>query len=141
MSRSPDLIAGGIFTVIGGGFVAGALGHDRGTLLRMGPGYFPLVVGVIVAGLGIAIMVFSSSGPAFGTVPWRAMILIVTAICFFGYSVRIIGFVPASFVAALLTALAAARFRTALAVAAGLTAAATLIFVVGLQLRLPLWWF
>jgi hypothetical protein len=44
-------------------------------------------------------------------------------------------------VTALLTALASRRVRplTALLVAVGLTAAATLIFILGLQLRLPLW--
>jgi hypothetical protein len=44
-------------------------------------------------------------------------------------------------VTALLTTLASRRIRpvTAVAVAAGLTVASTLIFIVGLQLRLPLW--
>ncbi|BBH68815.1 membrane protein [Actinoplanes sp. OR16] len=145
MRGSTDLLAGGIFTVIGGAFVAGSLSHDRGTLLRMGPGFFPLVVGVIVAVLGLAIM-FQNSGVAFGAIPWRAVILIVAAVGFFGYFVRRLGFVPTSFVTALLTALAeprwvAARPVRALVVAAGLTVAATLIFVVGLRLRIPLWWF
>jgi hypothetical protein len=49
--------------------------------------------------------------------------------------------VPTSAVTALLTTLASRRIRplTAVAVAVGLTVASTLIFVVGLQLRIPLW--
>jgi hypothetical protein len=144
MRSFPDLLAGGIFLLIGGVFVAGSLGYDRGTALRMGPGYFPLLVGAVVAVLGLAIVVkglIAADDITFGPVPWRAVGLIVSAVVFFGFFVRRLGFVPTSFVTALLTALASRRVRplTALLVAVGLTAAATLIFILGLQLRLPLW--
>jgi hypothetical protein len=124
--------------------VVGSLGYDLGTPLRMGPGAFPLLVGASMAVLGLAIVVkglVAGEVPAFGPVPWRAIALIVLAILFFGSTVRRLGFVPASAVTALLTTLASPRIRllTAVAVAAGLTVAGTLIFVVGLQLRIPLW--
>ncbi|MDR7278432.1 tripartite tricarboxylate transporter TctB family protein [Catenuloplanes atrovinosus] len=140
----PDVLAGGVFVVIGAAFVAGALGYDRGTALRMGPGYFPLLVGAIVTGLGLAIVVkglVAGEVITWEAVPWRAIALIAAAVAFFGLSVGTLGFVPASVVTALLTALASRRVRplTAVAVTAGLTAAATLIFVVGLQVRIPLW--
>jgi hypothetical protein len=140
----PDVLAGAVFVLIGGAFVVGALGYDRGTPLRMGPGYFPLLVGAIVAALGLAIVVkglVAGEVPSFGTVPWRAVAAIVLAVLFFGFFVRRLGFVPTSLVTALLTTLASTRVRplTAAAVAVGLTVAATLIFVVGLQLRVPLW--
>ena len=48
----PDILAGGIFVLIGGAFVVGSLGYELGTPLRMGPGYFPLLVGAILAALG-----------------------------------------------------------------------------------------
>ncbi|MEV0900825.1 tripartite tricarboxylate transporter TctB family protein [Actinoplanes sp. NPDC049802] len=140
----PDVLAGGVFAVIGGAFVVGSLGYDRGTPLRMGPGYFPLLVGAIVTVLGLAILVkglVAGSDLPFDAVSWRAVALITVAVVFFGVFVRVLGFVPTSFVTALLTAFASRRVRplTALAVAAGLTVAATLVFIVGLQLRLPLW--
>jgi hypothetical protein len=140
----PDVLAGGIFVLIGGAFAVGSLGYELGTPLRMGPAYFPLAVGVILAALGLAIVVkglIAGEVAAFGPVPWRAVAAIVTAVLFFGLTVQGLGFVPASFVTALLTTLASARIRppAALAVAAGLTVAATLIFVAGLQLRVPLW--
>ncbi|GAA0459889.1 membrane protein [Actinoplanes capillaceus] len=140
----PDVLAGGVFAVIGGVFVVGSLGYDRGTPLRMGPGYFPLLVGAIVTVLGLVILVkglIAGSDLPFDAVPWRAIVLVTVAVVFFGVFVRVLGFVPTSFVTALLTAFASRRVRplTALAVAAGLTVAATLIFIVGLQLRLPLW--
>ena len=140
----PDVLAGGVFVLIGGLFVAGSLGYDRGTLLRMGPGYFPLVAGATVAALGLAIVVkglVAGEDIRFGAVPWRAVVLVVAAVVFFGLFVRGLGFVLTSFVTALLAALASRRVHPlmALAVAAGLTVAATAIFIFGLQLRIPLW--
>lgn len=140
----PDVLAGGIFVLIGGAFVVGALGYERGTPLRMGPGYFPLLVGATLAALGLAIVLkglVAGEVISFGAVPWRAVAAIVLAVVFFGFAVRRLGFVPTSALTALLTTLASARVRplTAVAVSAGLTVAATLIFVVGLQLRIPLW--
>ncbi|WP_219500067.1 tripartite tricarboxylate transporter TctB family protein [Nonomuraea ceibae] len=140
----PDVLAGVVFILIGGAFVAGSLGYELGTPLRMGPGAFPLLVGAVVAALGLAIVVkglVAGEVIAFGPIPWRAVGVIVLALVFFGFTVRGLGFVPASLVTALLTTVASKRVRPlmAVAVAAGLTLAATLIFVVGLQLRLPLW--
>ncbi len=140
----PDVLAGGIFVLIGGAFAVGALGYELGTPLRMGPGAFPLLVGAVVAALGLAVAVkglIAGEVAAFGPVPWRAVAVIVLAIAFFGLTVRGLGFVPTSAVTALLTTLASTRVKPlmAVAVAAGLTLASTLIFVVGLQLRLPLW--
>ncbi|GIH75261.1 tripartite tricarboxylate transporter TctB family protein [Planobispora longispora] len=139
----PDVLAGAIFILIGGAFVAGALGYELGTPLRMGPGAFPLLVGAIMAALGLAIVVkglVAGEMISFGPVPWRAVAAIVLALLFFGFTVRGLGFVPASAVTALLATLASTRVRplAAVAVTAGLTVAGTLIFVVGLQLRIPL---
>lgn len=140
----PDVLAGGIFILIGGAFAVGSLGYQLGTPLRMGPGAFPLLVGVIVAVLGLAIVIkglIAGEVAEFGPVPWRAIAVIVLAVIFFGSTVRGLGFIPTSAVTALLTTLASRRIRpiTAVAVSAGLTAVGTLIFVVGLQLRIPLW--
>jgi hypothetical protein len=140
----PDVLAGSIFAGLGGAFVVGSLGYELGTPLRMGPGAFPLLTGVIVAALGLAIAVkglVAGEVPEFGPVPWRALAVMVLAVLFFGFTVRRLGFVPASAVTAFLCTLAGNRVRvvTALAVTAGLTTAATVIFVFGLQLRIPLW--
>ena len=139
----PDVLAGGIFVLIGGSFAVGSLSYELGTPLRMGPGYFPLVVGVIVAVLGLAIVLkglVAGEVLSFGVIPWRAIVVIVLALLFFGFTVRGLGFVPASAMTAVLTTLASPRVRPlpAAAVTVGLTVASTLIFVVGLQLRIPL---
>jgi hypothetical protein len=140
----PDVLAGGIFVLIGAAFVVGSLSYSLGTPQRMGPGYFPLLMGAILAALGLGVVVkglVAGEVIEFGAIPWRAVVAIVLALVFFGFTVRRLGFVPTSFVTAFLTTMASTRVRllTALAVAAGLTVASTLIFVVGLQLRIPLW--
>ncbi|AWS46947.1 tripartite tricarboxylate transporter TctB family protein [Streptosporangium sp. 'caverna'] len=140
----PDVLAGGIFVLIGGAFVVGSLGYELGTPLRMGPGAFPALVGGAVIALGLAIVIkglIAGEVVSFGPIPWRAVTVIVLAVLFFGFTVEGFGFVPTSAVTALLTTLASSRVRplTAVAVAAGLTVAGTLIFVFGLQLRIPLW--
>ncbi|MEU6075397.1 tripartite tricarboxylate transporter TctB family protein [Micromonospora sp. NPDC047074] len=140
----PDVLGGSVFVLIGGAFVVGSLSYDLGTPLRMGPGYFPLLVGAILAVLGLATVVkglVAGEVLSFGPIPWRAVAVIVLAVLFFGFAVRGLGFVPTSAVTALLTTMASRRVRPAVAVAvtAGLTVASTLIFVVGLQLRIPLW--
>jgi Tripartite tricarboxylate transporter TctB family len=140
-----DILAGLIFVAFGLAFAITSLSYELGTPLRMGPGYFPLVLGGLLVLLGLLIVGrgFISSSSAeerFGTVPWRAVVLIVVAVLFFGLTVRGLGLVPATAVTALLTALASYRtgVLAAVAIAAGLTVLCVLIFVLALQLRLPL---
>jgi hypothetical protein len=140
-----DLLAGLIFVAFGLAFAATSLTYDLGTPLRMGPGYFPLVLGGILVLLGLLIVgkgLVAGAGEEgrLGAVPWRALVLIVVAVLFFGMTVRGLGVVPATAVTALLTALASYRtgILAAVAIAAGLTVLCVLIFVLALQLRLPL---
>lgn len=138
-----DLLAGGTFIALGVAFAAGSLAYDIGTPVRMGPGYVPLVLGVVLAGLGGLVIVkgfIAGEGEPIGGVDWRAVILITAALLFFGLTVRGLGVVGALFGASLLAALARSQTsaREALVIAVGLTALSVVIFIVALQLRLPL---
>jgi putative tricarboxylic transport membrane protein len=140
-----DILAGLIFVAFGLAFAITSLSYELGTPLRMGPGYFPLALGGILVLLGLLIMVkgfIAGSGAEerLGSFPWRALLLIVLAVLFFGLTVRGLGLVPATAVTALLTALASSRTSVlaAMAIAAGLTVLCVLIFVLALQVRLPL---
>lgn len=139
-----DLVSGAVFILIGLAFATGALDYNIGTPARMGPGFVPLLLGGLLAALGAAIVVkgfVAGEGEAMGHVSLRAVVLVVASFIFFGLTVRGLGVVPALFGTVLIAALA--RDRTsplaALLMAAGLTAASVLIFIVALQLRLPLW--
>lgn len=138
-----DLLAGALFVAFGLAFAVTAASYEVGSALRMGPGYFPLVLGGILVLLGVLIGVkgfVAGEGDDLGSVPWRAAVLLVGALLFFGFTVRGLGLVPAVFVAVFMAAMAAhgARLRSAAVTAAALTALSYLIFVLVLQLRLPL---
>jgi hypothetical protein len=140
-----DLLAGLIFVAFGLAFAITSLRYELGTPLRMGPGYFPLVLGGILVVLGLLIVgkgviASASDEGRLGSVPWRALLLIVLAVLFFGLTVRGLGVVPATAVSALLTALASYRtgILAAVAIAAGLTVLCVLVFLLALQLRLPM---
>jgi hypothetical protein len=138
-----DLLAGGTFIALGVAFAAGSLAYDIGTPVRMGPGYVPLVLGLVLAGLGVLVIVkgfIAGEGEPIGEVDWRAVILITAALLFFGLTVRGLGVVGALFGASLLAAMARSQtsVREAIVIAVGLTALSVVIFIVALQLRLPL---
>lgn len=148
-SRS-DVLAGLIFVAFGLAFSIGAATYDIGNPTRMGPGFYPLVIGGSLAALGGAIALIPSvrepdtaptTAPIAPTAPpWRAIVLIIGAITIFGLTVRGLGLIPSVFLTALLSTLASRQVRpwTALAFAVGLTLLSFLIFVVALSLRLPL---
>ena len=138
-----DVLAGAIFIVLGLAFALGALAYEVGDPLRMGPGYMPLALGILVTALGIGVIIkgfLAGEGGDIGRVEWRAVVLIVAALLFFGITVRGLGVAGALFGTTLLAALA--RDRTApleaLAIAIGLTLLSVVLFIYVLQLRLPL---
>lgn len=138
----PDVVAGATFIGFGLGFALQALTYDVGTPLRMGPGFFPLLLGATLVVLGLLVVgsgfVAERDEPV-GGAPWRGVVLISVAFIFFGLAVRGLGVAPSLFVATLLSALASERVGvlTALVIAAGLTVLSVVIFIVALQLRLP----
>jgi putative tricarboxylic transport membrane protein len=138
-----DILAGLAFVGFGLAFAVSATAYEIGTTVRMGPGYFPLVLGgllVLLGGFIAAKGFLASEEGAIGTIPWRALALIVGAVLFFGLTVRGLGLVPATFVTALMSAFASRRAGVvaALLVTVGLTVLCVLVFVVVLSLRLPL---
>jgi len=150
-----DLCAGGTFIALGGGFAIGALQYDLGTAFQMGPGYVPLALGLTLAALGALILghgVLLALGhrtaehetlvreEQAGPVPWRRGGLLVAGVVIFGLTVDGLGIAFATFATTFLAALSGHRNTPlkALVIAAGLTVLCLLIFVVGLQLSLPL---
>ena len=138
-----DVVAGVIFAAFGLAFALASFRYDLGTALRMGPGYFPLVLGGVLVFLGIGIAaqgVLSGDAAPLGPIPWRGLILLTLAVLFFGSTVRRLGLAPALFGAVLLAAFSSTRVTAVLglAMAVGLTALCSLIFVQLLGLPVPL---
>jgi hypothetical protein len=137
-----DFGAGLIFIAIGIAFGLGAMGLEIGTALRMGPGYFPLVLAGLLVALGLAIVAGSFGHRARGrlVVPWRGLILTLPVPVVFGLTVRGLGLVPALVLAVLISAFASRRMSVplALALSLGLTLFCVLVFSFGLGLPLRL---
>lgn len=141
--KGKDILAGLTFIAFGGAFAVLATEYEVGTPVRMGPGYFPLVLGGTLAFLGILIVVkgvISGEAEAIGAIPWRAIALIVGAILFFGLTLRGLGLIPSTFITALLSSVASRRASVVgvVLVSVGLTALCVLVFAMALSLRLPL---
>jgi len=83
-----DLLAGLMFTITGAAFALGARSYDLGTAGRMGPGYFPLMLGVLLAVLGILVTLQSfgqpREGEELGAIAWKPLIFIIGANLIFG---------------------------------------------------------
>ncbi len=133
-----DLSAGLLFILFGAIFGLQSLGLEMGTTLRLGPGYFPMVLSVVLIGLGatIAVKAIGTVGDEIGSYARRGMIFILAAPVFFGLTVRGLGFVPSIFVTTLIAAQAGLKLRPlhSLALAVAVTLFCTLVFSVALGL-------
>ena len=137
-----DIGAGLIFIAIGLLFGLASTDLEIGTSLRMGPGYFPLVLAGLLVALGLAVVAYGFGHTAIGrlVVPWRGLVLILAAPVVFGLTVRGLGLVPAIALVVLISAFASRRMSVplALALTLGLTVFCVLVFSLGLGLPLRL---
>lgn len=137
-----DFWAGLMF--IGLGAASAILGRDyaTGTAVHMGPGYFPAVLGGLLAVFGLYFVARALHSPIAveGRLPWRAVIVLPLSLVLFGLLMDKAGFVPALFVLVFGSAAAGKEFRLleVLALATFLTAFAVALFVWGLGLPYPL---
>ena len=141
--KSPkDFFAGLLFLVIAAVFAFGVIELPVGTAFRMGPGYFPLVLTLLLAALGLAILIngLRLPGAPIGTVPWRGIFFITLPVIFFGATLKGLGFVPSLAVTVFGTTLATRLwgFSYAVITTAALVGFCWLVFVWGLGLPLSL---
>lgn len=142
--RTPrDVLAGVAFVIIGGAALAIGADYRTGTLLSMGPGYFPRVVSGLLLLLGILILLIGLRGRRAEPEAWqiRPSLLVLGGIVAFGLSLERLGLVVAVTLLAVISALAE-RDRgvvETIALAAGLNLIAWLVFVKALGLPLAVW--
>lgn len=137
-------MAGGLFALIGIAVSLSSLGYALGTMRRMGPGYFPLMLGVLLAGLGAALMVQAWRKGAEEPVDWgslRAPLFVLGGLAFFGLALPTAGFLVANTLFIGVTSFAGREFRLreSILLALALTAMAIIVFIWGLNLQIPLW--
>lgn len=140
-----DFWSGVMFIAIGIGFAVGASNYSLGTSARPGPGYFPLMLSVIMTILG-AVVLFKSltieteGGDRIGSIAWRPLLVIVASIIVFGALLPRLGLFLTVPILILMVSFATTEFRWigTLINAVVLTVFAWLVFVVGLKLTIPL---
>jgi hypothetical protein len=138
-----DFNAGLLYIAIGGFFGGFATNYPMGTAVRMGPAYFPTILGWILAILGAILLVrsfFAKNPEQPLRTHWRPLICIVGAAALFGYLVNVGGLVAASMVMMLVGAFGGFDFRwkEQLISAVVMTAMCVGIFVYGLGLPFKL---
>jgi hypothetical protein len=138
-----------MFVVVGVVFAIGAQNYSLGSSARPGPGYFPLMLSVIMALLG-GIVLFKSltieteGGDPIGAFAWKPLIIIVVAIAVFGALLPRLGMIVTIPILIVITSLAGDEFgwKGVVANSIVLTFGSWVIFIWGLKLTIPLWpWF
>jgi hypothetical protein len=137
-----DFYCGLLLLAVAAVFAIGLLDLPLGDAFRMGPGYFPLVLTILLTGLGLVILVngLRLEGEPIGTLPTRGILFIVLPIVFFGLTLRGLGLVPALAITVFATTFASRPWNPWVASATTLllVIACVAIFVFGLGLPFSL---
>jgi putative tricarboxylic transport membrane protein len=134
--------SGLMFIGVGVATLTVAVEYRLGSALRMGPGYFPSVLGGVLIVLGILVLAkgLKSPEPIAGKWSLRALILLPLSLVLFGWLMEHAGFVPALVVLVVGSSAAGEEFNAleALMLAGVLTFGAVAVFIWGLGLPFPL---
>ncbi len=139
-----DFWAGVMFLATGALFAGIALTYKLGTAARMGPGFFPFFLGLILAALGLAILITGlrqkNAGPAVDKFHWGPIFWVLMPIVAFGIGLKIVGMIVMGLFVVIVSSLGSEEFKLKPTVwlAIGLVIFCSLAFVFGLKLPIPL---
>ena len=149
-----DFFSGLMFTLVGAGFAWGATNYNVGTGARMGPGYFPLLLGIFLAVLGAFITFYSlvehtEDGEPVGKFAWKPIVYILGANIVFGVllgGLPSIGLPPMGLIAGIYALVFIASKAGEVFVAKDVFVLATVLaagsyvaFIWALKLQMPVW--
>ena len=138
-----DFWSGLLFAGIGAFALIYGSKYTLGTAARMGPGYFPRILGILMIVLGalLALRALRLRGDRVPGWKWRPTLLVLGSVVLFGAIVKIVGMAIATIVLIVTASAASHEFRPKEALIAGgfLAALAVAVFVLGLNLQLPIW--
>ena len=133
-----DIYAGLMYAAIGVGAIVVAQSYNMGTSVRMGPGYFPTVLGALLLIVGSISMVraFTHEGEAIKRFFWKEIVLVLGSVALFGIMVRGAGLLPSLLVLVVVSAWASDQFKikNTLLLAVVTSIFSVLVFVKGLGL-------
>ena len=138
-----DFFAGLVFMAMGIAFAWGATNYTIGEGARMGPGYFPLMLGLLLAAIGAgvvfeAMVVETEDGEKIGSMAWRPLGFIIGANVIFGIC---LGGIPKLGIPALglMVGIYALTFTEVAILATALAVISYLAFIMLLKLQFPVW--
>jgi hypothetical protein len=149
-----DFFAGLMFGITGIAFAIGATTYTLGEGARMGPGYFPLMLGVVLAALGLfivfeAVVVETADGEKIGPWAWKPLGYIIAANLAFGLllgglprlGIPAMGLIVAIYGLTFIASLASEEFnaKEVAVLATVLAIGSWLAFVWLLRLQFPVW--
>jgi hypothetical protein len=142
IARNRDFWSGVMMIVTGAVAIVIARNYDFGTTLRMGPGYFPTVLGAMLIGFGLYLIAVGlrSNEKIEGSWSIRALIMLPLSLVLFGFLMDRAGFIPALIVLIFGSALASTEFNflEILLLTVFLVIFSVLVFVWGIGLPYPL---
>jgi hypothetical protein len=138
-ANTRDVACGMVFVALGLFFALNAwMGLRIGHAFEMGPGFFPILLGGLLAALGSAIVIgaLGKPGVAIGRISWRGIGLVSLSVLFFALTARGLGMLPALLVSTFVAAYSTtqATLRSALILSLVLSAFNTALFVYALRL-------
>ncbi|MFT6589696.1 MAG: putative outer membrane lipoprotein [Rhodoferax sp.] len=149
-----DFFSGLMYLVVGAGFAWGATDYSIGTGARMGPGYFPLILGIMLATLGAviifnALVIETEEGDKIGRWAWKPLFFVISANLVFGVmlgglpSIKLpaMGMIAGIYALTFIASLAGEEFklRDVAILATVLSVMSYLAFIVLLKLQFPAW--
>jgi len=142
--RNPkDFWAGVLFILVGAAAIVLGSRYNLGTAARMGPGYFPRILGMFLILLGgiLALRALRLQGAPIPAFKWRPTLVVLGSVVIFGLIVTTVGMAISVVILIVLSSAASPEFRPKEAVIAGLLLAALAVgvFVIGLKLQVPIW--
>ena len=149
-----DFFSGLMFTVVGVAFAWGATTYSVGTGARMGPGYFPLMLGILMALIGLGIMfgamtVETADGEKIGKWAWKQVVFIIAANFAFGVllgglpsiGLPAMGMIIAIYALVIISSLAGHEFKltNVLVLSTVLAIGSYVAFIWALKLQIQVW--
>jgi len=140
-----DFASGLMFILVGFGFSWVARGYSMGTAAKMGPGYFPFWLGVVLALLGVLVLIgsLSSKGESDELARWdiKLLLWILGSVVLFGLLLKPLGMVLSVIVLVLVSSMASHEFtwRGAILNTIILVLISMGAFVYGINLQMPVW--
>lgn len=135
-----DIVSGALFVLVGAAFLYIGGSYSFGSMLRMGPGFFPVILSSLLIAVGALVLGRGwFQARARVSIAISPTVRILAAVAIFAFFTQRLGLYPTLPAVVLVAASAseAFRWRSAVPLAIALTVVSDLIFRVALDLPLP----